>query len=96
MKIWVLFSDAPRSDPVVTPQVLTVFLAERAPTLSVLLLPFEVLRHLGKQLGSLSLFLFAGESRTSGLVFQSGFVTQVELDVHTHRLRILTYVWTKA
>lgn len=87
MKIWVLFSNAPRRVPVFTPQVLIVFLAEEAPTVLVPLLPFEVLRHLGKQSGSLSLLLFAGESETSGLVFQSGFETQVELDISTHRLR---------
>lgn len=85
MKIWVLFSNAPRRVPVFTPQVLIVFLAEEeAPTVLVSLLPFEVLRHLGKQSGSLSLLLFAGESETSGLVFQSGFETQVELDIATH------------
>lgn len=77
MKIWVLFSNAPRRVPVFTPQVLIVFLAEEAPTVLVPLLPFEVLRHLGKQSGSSSLLLFAGESETSGLVFQSGFETQV-------------------
>lgn len=87
MKIWVLFSDAPRSVPVVTPQVFTVFLAEKAPTVLVPLLPFEVLRYLGKQSGSLSLLLFTGESETSRLVFQSGFVTQVELDICSHQLR---------